>query len=121
MGETNTITIKPKGESTKGRIYAVRIKDIKNQGAGEYFSWDEGKWGANGTPKVEVGTGNIYVAFWATNEGLDGDLNLQLIDNSTGIAVQIVTGYAELGGGVGLEWTGDMPKDGINFTLKVTP
>lgn len=125
-GSTETIVLTPDAAATKGVVYAVRVKDIKNQGVGDYYNYNvdpqTGKGSWDREPKVAAGLGNLYVAFWAYNTGLDGDLYLELVDGKTGQVLKNITGYAATDGGVGLEWTGDMPQiDIYNLLLKVSP
>ena len=100
--------------STSGKIVAIRVQDISRQ---LWFNWDYGVWDT--LPSCVPGAGNLYIAFYAENEGSPGNLTLYLSDNA-GILNQKV-GYADLAGAVGLEWTGNMPTTTYAVSCQVTP
>lgn len=95
------------------RIYAVRVKDIANQAAGEYFNWDIPEGATNGSwdspPVVQEGQNNVYIAgIGAAPAGRAGTLKITL-EVGVGNVVAERTQYVGAGGSLGMEWTQDMP------------
>ena len=101
-------------ETTNGKIIAIRVQDIQRQ---LWFSWDNGVW--DNPPSCVPGAGNLYIAFYAENQGTVGSLTLTLSD-AIRILSQKVT-VVNQGMSDGLEWTGDMPVTTYNIVCEVTP
>ncbi|MEM2830982.1 MAG: hypothetical protein QXZ14_12065 [Candidatus Jordarchaeales archaeon] len=120
--ETRTFTIATTLGATSGKIAAIRVQDISRN---KWFNWDmtTGSWDTS--PSCAPGN-NLYIAFWAINQGADGNLRLRIIDD-TGKVLADKTVYAPYWGGdinkgVGVETgTINMPSRNYGITLEVTP
>lgn len=106
------------GGGPDGNIIAVRVHDVIRA---LWFSWDNGAWDANGQPSVTPGANNLYIAFYAVNNGsVAGTLTLQLRDGSGNVLAQTSQSAAP-GAGAQLEWTGNMPSSNFSATCTVSP
>jgi hypothetical protein len=114
--ETMGFTIKAYGTSV-GIVQAIRVQDIPRN---KWYNWDRpGPWSPS-EPEITPGSGTLYIAFYALNNGVAGNLTLTITDD-TGATLATKTAYAASGSGVGIEWTGDMPYKDYGISLKVTP
>lgn len=118
----------PPPQGVNGKIYAIRVQDIPRD---IWYNWDKGGPGTGWTTTGPVGPGpgeggvtpgsnTLYIAAWAVNEGVAGNLTLKITDD-TGAVLVTKTLFCNSGGGVGVEWTGNMPTRNYNITLEVTP
>ena len=97
-------------------ITAVRVQDVST---GEWYNWNAGSW--DKTPKCHPGAGNLYVAFWAINQGAYFSAFVLEIRDDTGKLLMNKTwgaGYLE---GIGIEVTVDMPARNYGIKLTVVP
>jgi hypothetical protein len=109
-----------------GRVTAIRVLDIARQ---LWFYWDLGNWDAAGSPIVQPGANNLYIAFWVVNEPvyINGQihtdlLTLKIVDATDNVlASKSVYVSSAQGQGGGIEWTGNMPSASYGITLSVTP
>lgn len=122
LSETKTFTIATTLGATSGKIGAIRVQDIAR---GIWFGWDlaTGTW--DKTPSCTPGN-NLYIAFWAINEGADGNLRLRIIDDTGKVLADKTVWAVYWGGditkGVGVETgTINMPSRNYGITLEVTP
>jgi len=116
--ETYSFTVAPLLGATAGIISAIRVQDVKLD---KWFNWDRPGPFSPSAPIITPGAGNLYIAFWAVNQGLAGNLTLTIKDD-TGTVLATKTASAPYGGaGVGIEWTGEMPGRNYGITLTVTP
>ena len=87
-----------------GELIAIRVQDIKRD---LWFNWDIGVW--DSIPTVTAGENNLYIAMWAVNRGFVGStIRLELVDD-IGRTLAVKEEFVGIGGGIGLEWTGNMP------------
>lgn len=115
--ETLTFTIATALGVTSGIISAIRVQDVST---GQWYNWDRpGPFVP--TPVCTPGPMNLYIAFWAINQGVAGNITLTIKDD-TGATLATKTEYCPYGGaGVGIEVTVDMPARNYAITLTVTP
>ena len=102
-----------------GIIQAIRVQDIPR---GIWYNWDRpGPWSPS-EPIVTVGSGTLYIAFWAVNQGnVTGTLTLTIKDD-TGKTLASKSASCDPGAGVGIEAPRiDMPNRTYGITLSVTP
>jgi len=113
-----TFTITPIG-TQNGKITAIRVQDLAR---GLWFNWDDPPRSWDAAPSCTAGAGKLYVSFYATNVGnVSGNITLSLIETVGGRVLATVVAYAAPGGGVGLEWTGDMPAGNYDLTCQAVP
>lgn len=109
-------SISPYAYPPNGKITAIRVQDISRN---IWFNYDNGVW--DKVPSCVPGAGNLYIAFWAVNRGTGpGTLYLGLSDDQA----KLLAGkqeYANVGAGVGVEWTGTMPNRSYGIGCSVDP
>lgn len=118
LSETMSFSVSPY-TFTEGIIQAIRVQDIPR---GIWFNWDRpGPWSPS-EPEVTVGSGTLYIAFYAVNTGnVRGTLTLKIADD-TGAVLASKSEAVDPGAGVGIEAPGlDMPNRAYGITLSVTP
>lgn len=113
---TYSFIISPLLGVTSGIITGIRVQDVA---LSKWFNWSTGAWDV--APIVTPGAGKLYIAFWAVNQGLAGNLTLTIKDDTGAILVTKTASAPYGGAGVGIEWTGDMPSRSYAITLTVTP
>jgi len=106
----------PSGAS--GTINAIRVHDVSKN---VWFSWDNGSWGATGSPSVNPGASNLYIAFNVVNTGGSAGILTLRVTDSLGALLASIAVYTPTGGNAGIEWTGNMPSASYGITLSVTP
>lgn len=116
--DSQTININPYGTNASGKITAIRVQDIARQ---KWYNWDNGAWDSSGQPMITPGANNLYLAFYAVNQGtLSGTLTLTL-KNAAGTTLKTQSVQVSGGGNGGLEYTGAMPEAAYSLALAVTP
>ncbi len=117
QSETRSFSIAPKLDATFGVVSAIRVQDIIAQ---KWFNWDRPGPFTPSEPVVTPGSGNLYIAAWAVNQGQEGHIKITMKDDAgaTLASKTISVPYSE---GVGIEYTGDMPGRSYGITISVTP
>lgn len=101
-----------------GKILGIRLQDILLQ---KWFNWDLGVGWSPSMPVVTPGAGNLYIAFWAGNQGAGGNLILKVKDD-TGMMLASKSVYIAGGSNAGIEAINlDMPSRSYGINLEVTP
>ncbi len=116
--ETMTFTIATALGVTAGVISAIRVQDIST---GKWYNWDRpGPF--TPTPVCTPGVNNLYIAVWAVNNGVAGNVTIKVTDD-TGATLGTKTQNIPFGGsGFGLEMPNlTMPARNYSITIKVTP
>jgi hypothetical protein len=118
-GTFGNVIIQPysAGGSAVGQINAIRIQDVSRQ---KWFNRNNGVWDT--MPSVSPGSGNLYVAFNAVNNGgAAGNLVLTIKESSSGTVLATKTVATAVGGNAGIEYTGSMPTVSYGITCTVMP
>lgn len=105
-----------------GKVGAIRVQDIARQ---IWFTWDLATRTWNTPPSCTPGS-NLYVSFWAINQGGDGNLRLRIIDDAGNVLADKTVWCAYWNGdinvGVGVETgTKTMPSRPYGITIEVSP
>ncbi|MCJ7632452.1 hypothetical protein MUP77_08680 [Candidatus Bathyarchaeota archaeon] len=108
-----------------GKVWAIRIQDIPRD---IWYNWDAyigwtttGPVGPGpGEGGVTPGTNTLYIAFWAVNNSVTGDMRVTIVDD-TGALLAEKTSWVPQGGAIGIEWTGNMPWRNYGIIIEVTP
>lgn len=133
-GETTAITLvlpataPPPIQTPNGVITAIRVHDVARN---LWFSWDAGQgWdnaggGGNNapvgqSPVVTPGQNNLYIAFYAVNRGILGNIDLTIEGNNNRLAFKTLVNVST-GSGNGLSWQGTMPNSAMTIILMVFP
>lgn len=111
---TKSFSVNPYA-ATSGKIVAIRVQDIAR---GKWYNYDNGSWDEQ--PMCTPGN-NLYIAFYAQNEGSPGNLTLAIKGNGS-LLFYPKTEHVDTGGTVGVEsGTIEMPNSPYNIECKVTP
>lgn len=113
-------------------ITAIKVQDVARQvwynwGNQVSRGWDTSDWtgpqgqkNLKGAPSCVPGAGNLYIAFYAENQGSAILFTLEIVDDTGKILMEKYgsAGYLE---GIGAEVTVDMPARSYGIKLTVVP
>lgn len=99
-----------------GTLIAIRVQDLETY---EWFNWDSRVW--DKAPEVTVGSGRLYIAAYAVNEGGVGIMQL-IIKDDAGNFLAVKQETVPAGGDLGVETgTIEMPDRSYGINILVEP
>lgn len=116
VSNTVTTTTQATGPA-EAVLTAIRVQDVDRQ---LWFEYDVGAAWNPKSPEITPGTGNLYIAFYITNNGQAGTITLTIKDDD-GLTLATKTETIAAGASKGIEYTGTMPDSSYNITLEFTP
>ena len=120
--ETLSVTVSPALGVTEAKLGGIRIQNIKTH---EWFNWDYATRKFDKTPVVDAGA-NLYVAVWAINLGVDGNVRIKAVGDDGAVLIDKTAWCLYWNGNINIGLGGEsgtktMPARAYTITFEVSP